>query len=168
MIWKLRTGATDSKHVPWNRGKLIGQKPPLKPKEVWAIRIRLQLDSRRRDLALFNLALDSKLRACDLVKLRISDAMQGNSMSTRAMILQQKTNQPVRFEITEQTRTALSDWIEVAQLNHRDYLFPSRIDRARLNQTYICPIGADVIQTHAKTRPKECHKNLGSLTFMPD
>jgi len=165
VIWKLRTGETDSIHIPWNKGKLIGQKPPLKPKEIWAIRIRLQMDNRRRDLALFNLALDSKLRACDLVKLRISDVMQGNSLSTRARILQQKTNQPVRFEITEQTRTALSDWIEVAQLKHRDYLFPSRIDRARHLSTrqyarllsgWIAEIGLDPAQygTHSMRRTK--------------
>jgi len=165
VIWKLRTGETDSIHIPWNKGKLIGQKPPLKPKEIWAIRIRLQMGNRRRDLALFNLALDSKLRACDLVKLRMSDVMQGSSMSTRAMILQQKTNQPVRFEITEQTRTALSDWIEDAQLKHRDYLFPSRIDRARHLSTrqyarllsgWIAEIGLDPAQygTHSMRRTK--------------
>jgi integrase len=165
VIWKLRTGETDSIHIPWNKGKLIGQKPPLKPKEIWAIRIRLQMGNRLRDLALFNLALDSKLRACDLVKLRMSDVMQGSSMSTRAMILQQKTNQPVRFEITGQTRTALSDWIEDAQLKHRDYLFPSRVDRARHLSTrqyarllsgWIAEIGLDpsLYGTHSMRRTK--------------
>ncbi len=162
MIWKL---GTSSKHVPWNKGKLIGQKPPLKPKDIWAIRTRLQMDDRRRDLALFNLALDSKLRACDLVKLRVSDVMQGNSMSTRAMVLQQKTNQPVRFEITEQTRTALSDWIEDAQLKYQDYLFPSRQraslhistrQYARILSGWIAEIGLDPASygTHSMRRTK--------------
>ena len=78
-------------HIPWNKGKLIGQKSPLKLKEIWAIRIRLQLANRIRELALFNLAIDSKLRGCDLVKLRVCDVAQSNRVSTRAMIMQQKT-----------------------------------------------------------------------------
>jgi integrase len=165
VIWKLKTVAPEPKRIPWNKGKLIGQKPPLKPKDIWAIRIHLQIANRRRDLALFNLALDSKLRACDLVKLRVSDVMQGTSISTRAMILQQKTQQPVRFEITEQTRSALSNWIEEAELKHRDYLFPSRINRtrhlstrqySRLLSGWIAEIGLDPAQygTHSMRRTK--------------
>jgi hypothetical protein len=92
----------------WNREKLIGQKPPLKLKEVWAIRVRLQMTERWRDLALFNLAIDSKLRACDLVKLRVQDVCHGARVMPRAIILQQKTNRPVQFEVTEQTRAAIS------------------------------------------------------------
>ena len=95
-------------HEPWNKGKLVGQKPPLKLKEVWAIRFRLEMDQKIRDLALFNLAIDSKLRGCDLVKLRVKDVSHGNAILRRAMILQQKTRQPVQFEITEHTRVALS------------------------------------------------------------
>jgi site-specific recombinase XerC len=102
------------KRTPWNKGKLIGQKSPLKLKEIWAIRIRLQLDNRRRDLALFNLAIDSKLRACDLVKIRVRDVTHGGKVSTRAIVMQQKTNMAVQFEITEQTRTAISRWIDFA------------------------------------------------------
>ncbi len=90
--------------APWNKGKLVGQKPPLKLKEIWAIRIRLQIDENQRDLALFNLAIDSKLRACDLLKLRVSDVSHGNRVASRAMVMQQKTGQSVQFEITEQTR----------------------------------------------------------------
>ncbi len=90
--------------TPWNKGKLIGQKPPLKLREIWAIRIRLQLKKETRELAIFNLAIDSKLRSCDLVKLMVRDVYHGNGISPRAMILQQKTQQPVQFEITEQTR----------------------------------------------------------------
>src|SRR6478609_5088878 len=89
--------------VPWNKGRLVGQKAPLKLKEIWAIRIRLQLAGKVRDLALFNLAIDSKLRGCDLVSLRVCDVAQGVSVLSRAMVMQRKTHRPVQFEITEQT-----------------------------------------------------------------
>ena len=97
--------------VPWNKGKLVGQKAPFKLKEIWAIRIRLQMASRCRELALFNLAIDSKLRACDLVQLKVRDVCHGQIMALRALVLQQKTRRPVQFEITEQTRTAIRDWL---------------------------------------------------------
>lgn len=116
-----------SKRAPWNKGKLIGQKPPLKLKEIWAIRIRLQLNKQTRELALFNLAIDSKLRRCDLVRLRVGDIAQGKRIASRVIVMQQKTHRPVQFEITEQTREALKGWIEEAQLKHDQYLFPSRI-----------------------------------------
>lgn len=88
----------------WNKGTLVGQKPPLRLRDIWAIRVRLQLRSATRDLALFNLAIDSKLRACDLVKLRVRDVAHGERVARRATVLQQKTQRPVQFEITEQTR----------------------------------------------------------------
>ena len=110
-------------HIPWNKGKLIGQKPPLKLREIWAIRIRLQLANRIRDLALFNLAIDSKLRGCDLVKLRVLDIAHGGHVAKRAMIMQQKTQQPVQFEITEQTREAITEWINYAHLGSNDHFF---------------------------------------------
>jgi integrase len=112
---------------PWNKGKLVGQKAPLKLKEIWAIRVRLQLANRRRELALFNLAIDSKLRACDLVKLRVRDVCHGGGMASRAIVLQQKTRRPVQFEITEPTREAVSAWISHAGLTAERCLFPSRI-----------------------------------------
>jgi hypothetical protein len=87
---------------PWNKGKLVGQKTPFKLKEIWAIRIRLQMASRRRELALFNLAIDSKLRACDLIQLRVRAVRHGQIMASRALVLQQKTHRPVQFEITSQ------------------------------------------------------------------
>ena len=93
---------------PWNKGKLVGQKAPLKLKEIWAIRIRLQVAERSRELALFNLAIDSKLRSCDLVKLRVRDVCHGDHVATRAIIMQQKTQRPVQFEITEQTRESVA------------------------------------------------------------
>ena len=100
---KQDTNNQNSHQVPWNKGKLIGQKSPLKLKEIWEIRIRLQMAKNTRELALFNLAIDSKLRGCDLVTLRISDVAQSNRVSSRAIIMQQKTHRPVQFEITEQT-----------------------------------------------------------------
>ena len=95
---------TAGRAIPWNKGKLLGQKPPLKLKEIWAIRIRLQLDHRIRELALFNLAIDSKLRGCDLVGLRVHDVVQGSHVAASAIVMQSKTQRPVQFEITEQTR----------------------------------------------------------------
>src|ERR1700694_2601335 len=86
---------TNGRVTPWNKGKLLGQKPPLKLKEIWAIRIRLQLDHRTRELALFNLAIDSKLRGCDLVGLRVHDVMQGRGVAPRAIVMQKKTQRPV-------------------------------------------------------------------------
>lgn len=96
-----------SRREPWNKNKLVGQKAPLKLKEIWAIRIRLELFHRVRDLALFNLAIDSKLRGCDLVKLKVRDISHGNQITARAIVMQQKTGIPVHFEITEQTRNSL-------------------------------------------------------------
>ena len=118
-----------SGHQPWNKGKLIGQKPPLKPKQVWAIRPHLQLKGLVRELAMFNLAIDSKLRGCDLVKLRVFDVAHGTSLLPRALIVQQKTRVPVQFEITEQTRAAVGALIEQKWLHRAEYLFPSRVNR---------------------------------------
>ena len=116
--------------APWNKGKLLGQKPPLKLKEIWAIRIRLQLDHRTRELALFNLAIDSKLRGCDLVGLRVHDVVQGSQVARRAIVMQKKTQRPVQFELTEQTRDAVAAWIATARLKPEQYLFPSRMSES--------------------------------------
>src|SRR6202142_3805204 len=96
---------------PWNKGKLVGQKAPLKLKEIWAIRVRLQVFGRMRELALFDLGIDSKLRACDLLKVKVQDVCHGDQIAARAIVVQQKTLRPVQFEITEATRVALADWI---------------------------------------------------------
>ena len=104
------------KQVATKNVKLTGQKPPLKRKEIWAIRVRIQLSERPRDLALFNLAIDSKLRGCDLVRLRVRDVVYGRQVGSRATILQKKTGRPVQFEITKQTRDAISERIERADL----------------------------------------------------
>lgn len=111
---------------PWNAGRLIGPKAPLRPKHVWAIRQQLKTLGRTRDLALFNCALDAKLRACDLVRLRVSDVAPGGSLRQRSTVIQQKTGRPVPFEITEPTRKALADWLEARGRKSDDWLFPSR------------------------------------------
>ena len=116
-----------SKGEPWNKGKLVGQKAPLRLKEIWAIRIRLQLGNRARELALFNLAVDSKLRSCDLVKLRVRDITHGDRVAARAIVMQQKTQRPVQFEITEPTREAVIAWVRSQALKGEDFLFPSRL-----------------------------------------
>jgi integrase len=110
-----------------NKAKSTGHKPPLKRKEVWAIRVRLQLAKQPRDLALFNLAIDSKLRGCDLVRLRVCDVANGNRVGSRATIVQKKTGRPVQFEITGPTRDAIASWIESAGLRDDQFLFPSRM-----------------------------------------
>ena len=105
------------KRTPWNKGKLIGAKPPLRQKHVWAIRTKLQIEQRTRDLALFNLAIDSKLRGCDVVALKVEDvALNGYSVD-RATVRQKKTGRTVRFELTEQTRQAVDDYIRTAGRN---------------------------------------------------
>lgn len=113
-------------YSPSNKGKLIGQKPPLKLQEVWSIRVRLEIANRYRDLALFNLAIDSKLRSCDLVKLKVQDIAHGARILKRAMVIQQKTKRPVQFEITPQTQQSLLCWIGKSHLLSHNYLFPSR------------------------------------------
>jgi integrase len=149
----------------WNKGKLIGQKPPLKLREIWAIRIRLQLKKEARELAIFNLAIDSKLRSCDLVRLKVRDVCHGNGIAPRAIILQQKTQQSVQFEITGQTRDALINWINHNHLRSEDYLFPSRINcsnhistrqYARIVHKWIEMIGLDtsLYGTHSLRRTK--------------
>jgi len=121
------TSTITRRATPWNKGKLPGQKAPLRLRDIWAIRVRLELAKRMRDMALFNLALDSKLRACDLVKIRLSDIAPNGLVASRATVMQQKTRKPVRFEITEPTRTAVAAWAAQASLKPAAYLFPSRI-----------------------------------------
>ena len=111
---------------PWNAGRLIGPKAPLKPKHIWAIRQQLKASKGVRDLAMFNCALDAKLRACDLVKLRVSDVAPGGVLRERSTVIQQKTGRPVPFEITEPTRDALRVWLAHRGRGGGDWLFPSR------------------------------------------
>src|ERR1700681_1998593 len=97
--------------VPWNKGKLTGAKPPLRPKHVWSIRTKLQIAGRTRDLAMFNVAIDSKLRGCDVVALKVEDIAPVGHAVERATVRQKKTGQPVRFEVTEQTRQAIDEYL---------------------------------------------------------
>ena len=124
----MQTSATPNEdaRVPWNKGKLIGQKPPLKLADIWTVRTQLRMVGSTRELALFNLAIDSKLRGCDLVSLRVRDVAHRDHVLRRASIVQHKTRQAVRFELTEQTRDAVAAWIAQAGLSATDYLFPSR------------------------------------------
>ena len=151
--------------VPWNKGKIAGQKPPLKRNEIWAIRVRLQFSEHVRDLALFNLAIDSKLRACDLVRVRVRDVTQGNRIACRAIVMQRKTKRPVQFEITDATRSALSEHVDRTRLESHDYLFPSRVNRethlstrqyAKLVKNWVEDIGLDpgIYGTHSLRRTK--------------
>ena len=156
---------TEGRAVPWNKGKLLGQKPPLKLKEIWAIRIRLQLERRTRQLALFNLAIDSKLRGCDLVALRVHDVVQGSHVAARAIVMQKKTQRPVQFELTEQTRDAVAAWIAAAHMNPERFLFPSRVAESphlstrqysRIVGSWVESIGLDpaAYGTHSLRRTK--------------
>ncbi len=115
-------------NVPWNKGKLTGQKPPLLPKHVWAIRTKLHLDRRVRDLALFNLAIDSKLRGCDLVRLRVGDIAPHGYAIDRATVRQRKTGRPVKFEIAEHTRQAVDTYNQAnpARKSESSFRFTSR------------------------------------------
>ena len=150
---------------PWNKGKLIGQKPPLKLKDIWAIRIHLQNTHQVRDLAMFNLAIDSKLRGCDLVNLRVRDVIHGSQILPRTMIVQRKTQHPVQFELTEPTRIAVAAWIAKANLKSERYLFPSRVVKsphvstrqyARIVHQWVAAVGLDtmVYGTHTMRRTK--------------
>jgi integrase len=103
--------AASHKRVPWNKGKLTGAKPPLRPKHVWSIRTKLQIEGRARDLAMFNLAIDSKLRGCDVVAIRVDDVAASGYAADRATVRQKKTGRPVRFELSEQTRQAIDDYL---------------------------------------------------------
>ncbi|MFO1393901.1 MAG: tyrosine-type recombinase/integrase [Steroidobacteraceae bacterium] len=158
-------GAIEKIRGPWNKAKLIGQKLPLKPNEIWAVRFRLQLEHRTRDLALFNLGIDSKLRGCDLVKLRVRDVVQGGRVGSRAIVMQQKTRRPVKFEVTEQTRDTVGAWVKEAGLRSDDFLFPSRIAASphlttrqygRILKSWVAAVGLDPhgYGTHSMRRTK--------------
>jgi integrase len=166
---------TSQQRGPWNRGKFIGQKPPLQPKHVWAIRTRLQLAKRKRDLALFDLAIDSKLRGCDLVSLRVEDIAPHGYAIDRAAVRQKKTSQPVRFELTEQTRQAVDDYLTASLRRPGEHLFPGRSKQhhlttrqyARLVSDWIGSIGLDpsLFGTHSLRRTKATliYRRTGNL-----
>jgi integrase len=113
-------------HVPWNKGKIVGAKPPLRPKHVWSIRTKLQVEGRVRDLALFNLAIDSKLRGCDVVALKVDDIAPGGYAVDRATFRQKKTARAVKFELSEATRQAVDEYLRIFAKRPADYVFTSR------------------------------------------
>ena len=122
---------TAPRRVPWNKGKLIGAKPPLRPKHVWSMRTKLQIEGRIRDLAMFNLAIDSKLRGCDVVALKVEDVAPSGYAVDRATVRQKKTGQPVRFELTEQTRQAVDDYVRAAAKKSGEFMFTGRCGPGR-------------------------------------
>jgi len=126
-----------NKREAWNKGKLVGQKPPLKPKDIWAIRIHLQRSHAVRNLALFNLAIDSKLRGCDLVNLHVRDVTHGNQVLPRAMVIQRKTQRPVQFELTEPTRAA-----DQHGSRRRTFVGSSTSSQAGLRVHLMCRLGS--------------------------
>jgi integrase len=170
------SGITRANRQPWNKGKLIGQKPPLRPKHVWSIRTKLGLEGRVRDLAMFNLAIDSKLRGCDVVSLRVEDVAPSGYAVDRATVRQKKTGQPVRFEVSEQTRQSVDEYIRVAGKKPGDFLFTGgrRATRcittrqyARLVAKWIASIGLDphFFATHSLRRTKATliYRRTGNL-----
>ena len=168
--------ATAVAREPWNKGKLIGQKPPLRPKHVWSICTKLQMDERTRDLAMFNLAVDSKLRGCDVVALKVEDVAPSGYALDRATVRQKKTGRPVRFELTEQTRQAIDDYLKAAGRKPGEFLFAGRRgpgrslstrQYARLVSTWIASIGLDphLFCTHSLRRTKASliYRRTGNL-----
>jgi integrase len=167
---------SEPRRQPWNKGKLIGQKPPLRPKHVWSIRTRLQMDGRTRELAMFNLAIDSKPRGCDVVALRVEDVAPSGYAVYRATVRQTKTGRLVRFEFTEQTRQSVDDYIKAAGKKPGEFLFSGRGDHhrcmttrqyARLVSSWIETIGLDphLFGTHSLRRTKATliYRRTGNL-----
>src|SRR5271166_142404 len=164
------------KRTPWNKGKLIGAKPPLLARHVWSIRTKLQIEGRTRDLAVFNLAIDSKLRGCDLVGMKVEDVAPNGYALARATVRQRKTGHPVRFELTEQTRQAVDTYIEASGKKPGESLFTSRRcpgaamttrQYARLTAVWFAGIGLDphVFGTHSLRRTKATliYRRTGNL-----
>ena len=168
--------AIKPKRAPWNKGRLIGQKRPLLAKQVWAIRARLELAGYLRDLALFNLAIDSKLRGCDLVRLKVTDLVVGDRVRERVTVIQSKTRRPVQFEVSENTRDSIWNWICRPEMRGRTFLFPSRFHErphistrqyARLVCDWVGAIGLDPsgYGTHSLRRTKAAliYRKTGNL-----
>jgi integrase len=162
--------------TPWNKGKLIGAKPPLRPKHVWSIRTRLVIEGRMRDLAMFNLAIDSKLRGCDVVALKVEDIAPHGYAIDRATVRQRKTGRPVKFELTDQTRQAVDDYLRAAGKKPGEFLFTGSRGMgqhmtprqyARLVSRWIASIGLDpkLFGTHSLRRTKATliYRRTGNL-----
>lgn len=160
----------------WNAGRMVGTKRPLTQKQIWAVRFFLDREDRLRDHALFDLAIDSKLRGCDLVKIKIGDLVSGAEIKSRAIVIQQKTGRPVQFELTADVRASLLAWLERRGGQIDDYAFPSRIDHtghlstrqyARLVDEWVTAIGLrrSDYGTHSLRRTKAAmiYKATGNL-----
>ncbi len=160
----------------WNRGRIVGQKRPLQPKHVWAIRVRLEIAGNLRDLALFNMAIDSKLRGCDLVRLKVAEVYVAGRVKERASIVQRKTGRPVQFEITEVTRQSVAAWIESPAMIGCADLWPSRFhdsphlstrQYARMLKGWVASIGLEpsAYGTHSMRRTKaaQIYRKTGNL-----
>lgn len=172
----LSTSESMLKHVPWNKGKIVGAKPPLRPKDVWSIRTKLQVEGRTRDLALFNVAIDSKLRGCDVVALKVDDVAPSGYTADRASVRQRKTGRPVKFELTEATRQAIDDYLRATGKKSGEYLFTGRRrtdsslstrQYARLLSDWLTNIGLDphMFGTHSLRRTKATliYRRTGNL-----
>jgi integrase len=159
----------------WNAGRKVGVKKPLKQRQIWAIRFFLDREGRMRDRALFDLAIDSKLRGCDLVKMKIGTLVTGQEIRTRAMVVQQKTGRPVQFEITTEVRASLLAWLERRGGTIDDYAFPSRVDHAdhlstrqyaRLVDEWVTAIGLRR-EDYGTRNPSPCQP-LGQALPLPE
>jgi integrase len=170
------TSVNVSKRVPWNKGKIVGAKPPLRPKHVWSILTKLQVEGRTRDLALFNIAIDSKLRGCDVVALKVDDIAPSGYAADRASVRQRKTGRPVKFELTEATRQAIDDYLRATGKKPGDRLFTGRKapdcslttrQYARLLSDWLAGIGLDphLFGTHSLRRTKATliYRRTGNL-----
>jgi integrase len=168
--------SSPEKRRAWNRGKLIGAKPPLRPKHVWSIRTKPQVEGRIRELTMFNLAIDSKLRGCDVIALRVEDVAPNGYGIERATVRQKKTGLPVKFELTEQTRQAIDEYMKATCIKPGEYLFPSRRKHdccittrhyARLVAGWIARIDLDANRfgTHSLRRTKATliYRRTGNL-----
>ena len=161
--------------TPWNKGKLIGAKPPLRPSHVWSIRTKLQIEGRKRDLALFNFAIDSKLRGCDVVAVRVDDVAPSGYSMDRATVRQKKTGRPVRFELTDQARQSIDEYLQLTGRKAGQFLFAGRNPAcglttrqyARLVQEWVACIGLDPSKfgTHSLRRTKAVliYRQTGNL-----
>ncbi|WP_170551258.1 tyrosine-type recombinase/integrase [Ruegeria atlantica] len=173
---RVQLPAVTSKRRAWNKGRFIGQKRPLFPKQVWAIRARLELASNLRDLALFNVAIDSKLRGCDLVKLAVTDLLGDDRIRERVSVIQSKTKRPVQFELSENTRDTIAAWIKSPEMMGCRFMFPSRFhDRphistrqyGRLVRDWVAAIGLEPsgygTYSLRRTKAAEIYRKTGNL-----
>lgn len=173
---RVQLPATTPKRSAWNKGQIIGQKRPLLPKQVWAIRARLELAGNLRDLVLFNVAIDSKLRGCDLVKLEVSDLVKEDRVRERVFVIQSKTKQPVQFELSENTRETVLVWVKSPEMFAGRFMFPSRFhDRlhistrqfGRIIRDWVTAIGLEPSSygTHSMrwTKAAEIYRKTGNL-----